>query len=62
MELVWKKSNLSEGDDCVEIAFADGGNSDVHVRDSKDPATVLHFNKGEWDAFLAGAKDGEFDL
>jgi hypothetical protein len=32
------------------------------VRDSKNPTgPALIFTPGEWDAFLAGAKDGEFD-
>jgi hypothetical protein len=34
----------------------------VLVRDSKDPdGPKLAFTTAEWDAFLAGAKDGEFD-
>ncbi len=37
--------------------------SAVALRDSKDPTgPVLIFTPGEWAAFLAGAKDGEFDL
>ena len=35
----------------------------IAVRDSKNPAgPVLMFTQGEWDAFVGGAKDGEFDL
>jgi hypothetical protein len=35
----------------------------VAVRDSKDPAgPVLTFTAPEWSAFLAGVRDGEFDL
>lgn len=35
----------------------------VALRDSKDPTgPVLVFTSAEWAAFLAGAKDGEFDL
>jgi len=35
----------------------------IGVRDSKDfTKGVLVFTQGEWDAFVAGAKDGEFDL
>jgi hypothetical protein len=34
----------------------------VFVRDSKDPdGPVLTFNAREWEAFIAGAKAGEFD-
>jgi hypothetical protein len=42
------------------VAFVDGV---VAVRDSKDPAgPALVFTPAEWDAFVGGAKDGEFDL
>lgn len=58
----WRKSNRSGpySDNCVEVAFVDVA---VAVRDSKNPAgPVLLFTHGEWDAFVEGAKDGEFDL
>lgn len=57
----WFKSSRSQGgNDCVEAAHL--GNGHVGVRDSKNPTgPALIFTPGEWDAFLAGAKDGEFD-
>jgi len=58
----WRKSTRSGayGDNCVEVAFIDEA---IAVRDSKDRSgPVLVFTRGEWDAFVAGAKDGEFDL
>ena len=58
----WRKSNRSGpySDNCVEVAFVDDA---IAVRDSKDPkGPVLLFTQGEWDAFVGGAKDGEFDL
>jgi hypothetical protein len=58
----WRKSSRSGPytDNCVEVAFVDGA---IAVRDSKNPAgAVLVFTPGEWDAFVDGAKDGEFDL
>ncbi|GAA0389548.1 hypothetical protein GCM10009530_45830 [Microbispora corallina] len=46
---------------CVEVALLPGG--DVGVRNSKDEAgPVLVFTPGEWDAFIGGVKDGEFDV
>jgi hypothetical protein len=44
----------------VEIALL--GNQ-AAVRDSKDKhGLMLMFTKAEWDAFLEGARNGEFDL
>ena len=59
---IWQKSNRSGpySDDCVEVAFVDDA---VAVRDSKNQdGPVLLFTHSEWDAFVAGAKDGEFDV
>ena len=57
--LVWRKSTFSETTSCVEVAFEGGA---VHVRDGKNPTGgVLGFSAAEWDAFLAGARDGQFD-
>ncbi|WP_322770464.1 DUF397 domain-containing protein [Frankia sp. Cr1] len=60
--LSWRKSSHSTGNggNCVEVAtLPDGGQA---VRDSKHPnGAVLLFTPAEWTAFLAGARDGEFD-
>ncbi|WP_280243477.1 DUF397 domain-containing protein [Nocardia abscessus] len=57
----WFKSTRSGGaKDCVEVAFLDRGM--VGVRDSKNPSgPALVFTSGEWDAFVAVARDGDFD-
>jgi hypothetical protein len=56
----WKKSSYSgpQGN-CVEVAdMADG---QVAMRNSRHPdGAVLVFTRAEWDAFLSGARDGEF--
>lgn len=57
----WIKSARSGpiSDNCVEVAAIDGG---VAMRDSKDPTgPALLFTTGEWEAFVGGAKDGDFD-
>jgi hypothetical protein len=57
----WIKSSYSgpTGGNCVEVAFLAGG--DVAVRNSRDPdGPALIFTMAEWDAFLGGARDGEF--
>ena len=58
----FKSSDSGGGDNCVEAAFADDGCGLVAVRHSKYPLeTTVIFTGDEWDAFLAGAKRGEFD-
>jgi len=58
----WRKSSVSGADtNCVEVAFADEGET-VLVRHSKQPdAAVLAFTRAEWKAFLTGVRQGEFD-
>jgi len=61
-DAIWRKSTRSGPwtDNCVEVAFVDGA---IAVRDSKNPTgPVLVFTRNEWDAFVDGAKDGEFDV
>jgi len=60
-DLPWVKSSLSfSNSNCVEVASLPGGG--IGVRDSKDPqGPVLRFTPSEWDAFLGGARNGEFD-
>jgi Domain of unknown function (DUF397) len=58
----WRKSTRSSGgDNCVEVAIADDGH--VGVRDSKQRGVgpILEFTPSEWEAFLGGVMDGEFD-
>jgi Domain of unknown function (DUF397) len=72
----FRKSSACAGGECVEVAFraasqCSGGNcvevgsdgTEVLVRDSKDrKIPPLRFNAGEWSAFVAGVRAGEFDL
>ncbi|MGH3518720.1 MAG: DUF397 domain-containing protein [Haloechinothrix sp.] len=57
----WRKASYSaQTDSCVEVKFTDDA---VLVRDTKDRSKPAHsYTRAEWAAFLAGAKDGEFDL
>jgi hypothetical protein len=57
----WIKSSLSAyNGNCVEVT---GLTSDrIRVRDSKHPRrAVLNFTPAEWDAFIGGVHNGEFD-
>lgn len=59
-QATWHKSTHSGGDDCVEVAFVGDA---IAVRDAKNvTGPALIFTPAEWDAFVGGAKDGEFDL
>ena len=56
----WRKNSHSNLNSCVEVAVVAGG---VAVRNSRDPqGPMLEFTAEEWQAFLDGAKGGEFDL
>ena len=56
----WLKARKStSGGNCVEVRSAGGV---IEVRDSKDPSgPVLRFTGPEWEAFLDGARNHEFD-
>ncbi|MBA2308735.1 MAG: DUF397 domain-containing protein [Pseudonocardiales bacterium] len=59
----WRRSSsadLGDAEPQVEIAMLDDGH--VAMRTAGDDDTVLVFTPAEWDAFVLGAKDGEFDL
>lgn len=50
--------SLSKGA-CIELAATGSG---IAIRDSKNPSgAVLSFTRQEFEAFLDGAKKGEFD-
>ena len=57
----WVKSSLSfSNGNCVEVANLPGGQ--VGVRHSKHTEDlVLRFTPDEWQAFLGGVRNGEFD-
>jgi len=58
----WIKSSHSGSQaNCVEVGVSTDGEH-VLVRNTRDRSGgMLDFTSAEWDAFLAGARDGEFD-
>jgi hypothetical protein len=57
----YKISTFCNFGDCVEVGQLPGGS--VSVRDTKDRERTasLVFTHDEWDAFVKGVKNGEFD-
>lgn len=60
-KLAWQKSYLSNpSGNCVELAELPTG--EIAVRNSRDPeGAVLVYTREEIEAFIGGAKDGDFD-
>ena len=61
-QAAWRKSTFSSmNGNCVEVGHLLPNR--IGVRDTKDNGTgpVLIFTGAEWDAFIAGAKKGQFD-
>jgi len=60
-EVRWQKSwHSNPNGECVELAALPGG--EIAMRNSRFPTgPVLLYTQAEITAFLAGAKDGQFD-
>lgn len=56
----WQSAPGAPEEERVEIAKLPGGG--MAMRNSADPDTVLRYTTAEWEAFVLGARDGEFDL
>lgn len=62
VEAKWAKSTHSAyNGNCVEAQAEN--DATISVRNSRFPeGPELNFTPAEWEAFIAGVKDGEFDL
>lgn len=60
-DAVWLRSkHAAPGERAVEIAFVEDM---ILMRDSAKPeGPILYFTQAEWDAFVGGARLGEFDF
>lgn len=60
LDIAWRKATASGTGNCVEVARM---SDSVLLRDSKKPeGAILAFSIGEWNAFIAGIRNGELDL
>ena len=63
--ITWRISTRSAngGGQCVEAGPLGDGSGRVAVRHSRRPgAEVIVYTRAEWEAFVGGVKDGEFDF
>ncbi|MEV7011029.1 DUF397 domain-containing protein [Streptosporangium sp. NPDC051022] len=63
--VAWHISTRSPdaGGQCVEAGPLGDGSGRVAVRHSRRPdAEVIVYSRAEWEAFVGGVKDGEFDF
>lgn len=59
--LDWRRSGAADGTQ-IEIAFTSGAPPDWVLMRTRPPAgPVLVFTRFEWECFLDGVKNGEFD-
>lgn len=64
MDLEFRTSSFCGSNACVDVAF-DRPARLVWVRRKSGPVTskpMIPFTYDEWDAFVAGVRNGEFDL
>ncbi|GAA0418252.1 hypothetical protein Acor_19750 [Acrocarpospora corrugata] len=63
--VAWHISSRSSngGGQCVEVGPLDDGSDRVAVRHSRHrDGEVIIYSRAEWEAFVGGVKDGEFDF
>lgn len=64
-DIKWHISTFSpdHGGNCVEAGLLTDGTDRVAVRHSRRPdAETIIYTRTEWEAFLAGVRNGEFNL
>jgi hypothetical protein len=64
-QVAWHISTFSDngGGNCVEAGPLADGTGRVAVRHSHRPdAETIVYTRAEWEAFLAGVRNGEFDF
>jgi hypothetical protein len=63
--VAWRTSTRtgSGSGNCVEVGQVPDGTGRIAVRHGHFPVgAAIVYTRAEWEAFIAGAKDGEFDF
>jgi hypothetical protein len=56
---VWRVARDCDGGNCIQVAPSAGM---ILIGDTKNPdGPVLSYTRAEWDAFVAGIRQGDFD-
>jgi hypothetical protein len=59
---VWRKSTYSNpNNNCLEVALLPDGGAAVRDGKQHSASPILQFSKKEWEAFIAGVSDGQFN-
>lgn len=56
----WAKSTFCASSACIEVSL-DPEFDQVLIRNSTNPNVFMAFSFSDWQAFIAGVKQGEFD-
>lgn len=62
MDIKWEKSRYStdaEGSNCLEVSAGEG--DEILLRESDDPAVIIRTTRAKLQAFIDGARSGQFD-
>lgn len=55
------RSSFCGNAECLEVS-ADEGRDVIRLRQTQNLSFVITLSKSEWDAFVAGVKNGDFDF
>jgi len=58
-DLAWRVARNCDGGSCIRVASSAGM---IVIGDTKNPrGPVLSYTRAEWDAFVTGIRQGDFD-
>ncbi|GEM_PF-1196105 len=57
-QLNWHVALACNGGECIRVASQ---GDQIIIGDSKNPGAVLTYSRSEWDAFVRGIRQGDFE-